>query len=313
MKEYSINEERMNKNGSIKIGFCVSYDWELLRKSIPRVYAEADTICLALDKDRKTWSGNKFEFDNEAFFDFVKEIDTENKIEIYEDCFSLVELNARSNCNRHRMMIAEKMGAGGWHIQVDCDEYFLDFGGFVSELKKLNRNPTGKEKPINIMACLIPLIKKTDDGYLYVDFKKSIPESAPFATNKPDYQRARNNGHFNLLLPFYVIHETWSRSNESLWFKINNWGHAAEELEEIKKRKSYFELWKSLDKNNYQYVNNFHPAKAETWPALRFCLGETIEEFIQNFKQPEFPLNSFRLALRNNRNVARLRSLLSNQ
>ncbi len=30
---------------------------------------------------------------------------------------------------------------GGWHIQIDADEYFLDFKGFVDFLIKLNDNP----------------------------------------------------------------------------------------------------------------------------------------------------------------------------
>jgi hypothetical protein len=34
------------------------------------------------------------------------------------------------NETRERMMIAQRMGEGGWHVQVDSDEYFLDFGTF---------------------------------------------------------------------------------------------------------------------------------------------------------------------------------------
>ena len=291
----------------IKVGFCVAYDWDMLKKSIPCIYAQADIICLAIDKDRKSWSGNKFEFDNAAFYSFVKEIDVDKKIIIYEDCFSLPEMNARQNCNRHRMLIAEKMGTGGWHIQIDSDEYFLDFERFVTKLKKINSNPTGREKPINILGCLVPLIKKVDGGYLYVDFRNQIPETAPFATNKPDYQRARQNGHFNIFSPCYVIHETWARSSELLLFKINNWGHASEELEEINWRNSYFNLWKSLDRYNYRFIHNFHPVKSETWPCLEFCEGNTIDELISNINLPLFPLNKFQLYLHNNRNYARLK------
>lgn len=293
----------------IKVGYCVSYDWELLKKSIPRVYAHADVVCLALDKDRKSWSGNGFEFDDEAFYSFVQSIDTDKKIILYEDCFSIPDLNARQNCNRHRTMIAEKMGKGGWHIQIDSDEYFLDFKSFVQYLKSLHPNPTGDEKPLNVNVCLIPLLKQTPEGYLFVDFKSAIPENAPFATNKPEYLRARNNGHFSVLSPFFVIHETWSRNEAALWFKINNWGHASEELEEAKARQSYFELWKALDNRNYKYIHDFHPATASTWPALGYCPGETIDEFIHNFQVPEFPLSRFSLFLKNNRNIARLKSL----
>jgi len=205
------------------------------------------------------------------------------------------------------MLIAEKMGKGGWHIQVDSDEYFLDFGSFVQELRRINNCPTGFEKPLNVCACVIPLIKKTSNGYLYVDFKSDVPETFPFATTFPDYQRARHNNHFNRLSSHYVIHETWARSENELWFKINNWGHAAEELQEQQRRLSYYNLWKSLDENNYQYVTNFHPAQAPTWPALNYCPGNSNQDFIQNFVATKFPLSTVQLFLRNNRNVSRIK------
>ena len=40
----------MKKN---QVGFLVSYDYELLKNSLPRVYEESDTIILAIDKERK--------------------------------------------------------------------------------------------------------------------------------------------------------------------------------------------------------------------------------------------------------------------
>lgn len=294
-------------NKIIKAGFCVSYDYEMLKKSIPRIYKEADLICLAVDVNRKSWAGNKFEFDNEAFYSFIKEIDVDNKIDVYEDDFAIPTLNSRENCNRQRMLIAERMGKGGWHIQIDSDEYFFDFKGFVAYLKALNPNPTGDEKGMNVSVNWIPLIKKTKNGYLFVDFKDKIPENAPFATNRPNYERARHNGYFCNLSPFYVLHETWARSEDDLWFKINNWGHSAEELEEKQKRISYYNLWKNLDEYNYQYIYNFHPANATEWPLLGYCVGNSIQEIFSNLPQPKFPLDDLKLAVYNSKIGAKLR------
>lgn len=300
----------MVTNQIIKVGFCVSYDWELLKKSIPKIYEHADVICLAIDKDRKSWAGNVYDFDNDAFYSFVSSIDPQRKIILYEDCFSLPELNARQNCNRHRMLIAEKLGKGGWHIQIDSDEYFVDFGSFVKELKTINPNPTGKEKPLNVCAYWVPLIKKTKLGYIYVSFPDSIPETVPVATTFPDYQRARHNDHFNRISQHYIIHETWARSENELWFKINNWGHAAEELQEKQKRLAYYNLWKALDEYNFQYIANFHPALAVTWPTLSYSPGESVEAFMNNFVVSKLPLTGFQLFLKNNRNVARVKFYL---
>jgi len=290
----------------IKTGFCVSYDWEFLKNSLPRVYESSDVICLAIDKNRRSWSGEKYDIEDDKFYAFVESIDKDKKIILYEDDFSLSSLDSRGNCNRQRMMIANRLGIGGWHVQVDSDEYFLDFKGFTEYLIQLNPNPSGAEKPFNVLANWIPLIKKLDEGFLMVDFGGELPEMAPFATTCPNYERARHNGYFNRLSPFYVLHETWARGEAELWYKINNWGHASEELSAQEQKMSYFEWWKSLNVSNYQMAQNVHPANPPEWPALTLEKGANIDELIDHMKAPIFPLSSFRLAVRNNRNIARI-------
>ena len=294
----------------IKTGFCVAYDWELLKHSLPKIYEESDIICLALDKDRHSWACNAYEFDDDAFYAFVKSVDVDSKIDMYEDDFSIKDLNARENCNRHRTLIADRMGKGGWHIQVDADEYFLDFKEFVSYLKSINKNPTGDEKPLNVCVNWIPIFKNFGKDFFYVDFKNRLPECTPIATNKPIYERARNNGHFNKISPYFVIHETWARSEDELQFKLNNWGHSAEELQEQERRKSFLKIWKSIDKYNYNLVYNIHPAKPDTWPALSYCAAKNLDDFVNKLGKPKFPLNKLQIALKNNRLVAKIKSLM---
>ena len=295
---------------TIKVGFCVSYDWFLLKKSLPRIYDHADIICLSLDKNRKSWSGSMFEFDEEGFRHFISEIDTKKKIDIYEDDFARPGFTAMQNDNNQRNLMAKRMGQGGWHIQIDADEYFLNFKEFVKNLIEINPGPSGNEKPLNICALFVPLIKKTKRGYLYVDFLSSMPESVPMATNVPIYEGARRNGHFNVIVPHYVIHETWARSEQELWFKINSWGHSDQEMKEEAFRISYFNLWKALDEFNYRYIKNFHPGVPNAWPSLGFCQGDTISEFITNFGQPKFPLSRAHMLVYNSRNIARLKSIV---
>jgi hypothetical protein len=295
----------------IKVGFCVAYDWEYLKRSVPRVYEHADKICFSIDKNRKGWSGKLYDFDEKKFNSWLAVIDVKKKIDLYEDDFALPELSAMQNDNRQRMLMANRMGTGGWHVQVDSDEYFLDFGEFVNKLKSIHNNPSGWQKPLNVCGLYVPLIKKTENGYLYVDFKKKLPEYSPFATNRPEYSFARKNGHFNVIVPTYVIHETWARSEENLMVKINSWGHSSEEFSSDKRKLSYMNLWKSLDEFNYPYLANFHPDINQAWPSLAFCKGNSIEEFLQNFPEPKFPLSPLALWLRNNRNFGRLKMLLN--
>ena len=44
----------------IKVGYLVSYDYELIFNSLPTIYNDADSIYLAIDENRSTWSGNNF-------------------------------------------------------------------------------------------------------------------------------------------------------------------------------------------------------------------------------------------------------------
>lgn len=278
----------------------------MLRHSLRAVYEHSDLICLAVDKERRSWSGNLFSFDEVAFRELIAEYDTENKIYLYEDGFYLPQLSARENCNRHRMMIAKEMGPGGWHVQVDCDEYFVDFKGFTNFLKSLNACPTGEEKPYNVQANLYDLFKKLEDGYLCIHPRNGKPFSVPFATTRPNYERARQNGYFNKLSPYYVIHETWARSESELEFKLTNWGHASEELKSATVRQSYINLWKAIDKYNFKYIRDFHFLVPGGWDALTYVPAKTVEDFMLQFS-PKYKPGIFYLWFMNNRMIARIR------
>ena len=145
----------------IKVGFCVAYDWHFLEYAIPQIYTQADLICLSIDVNRTSWGGNEFEFDEEGFKNLINRLDTSHKIKVYRDNFSLPELSPMQNEVRQRNKIAEFMGKGGWHIQLDADEYFLDFGKFVSFL-----HSSKFTRPVNICCPLYILFKQINSGYL---------------------------------------------------------------------------------------------------------------------------------------------------
>jgi hypothetical protein len=301
----------MHKNAAIiKVGICVSYDWMLLKKSVPLIYTQADTICLSIDKLRRSWRGTRYEFDEGGFADWIASIDVDKKIDLYEDDFFIQGLSPMENDNRQRNLMGARMGNDGWFIQIDSDEYFLDFAGFKSYLLRENPDPREIDKPVNYCAFLIPLIKRNDDGYIYVDFKNRVPEFVPVATNRPVYLNARRNGHFNKLTPFFAVHETWARSEDELKFKMNNWGHSDQEFGQQSVKDSYYNLWSTLDEHNYKYITDFHPAKNSLWPRLAFCKASTIEELMRKIAIPKQPYSKIGLMFRNSRNIARLKALL---
>ena len=264
------------KSVPIKVGMLVSYDYQYARYSLPLVYKHADRIILAIDKDCRTWAGTSFSI-ADSFWTWLKDLDIQNKIEVYRDDFFLPELNTMENDTRERNMLAKHMGEGGWHVQVDSDEYFLDFGAFARFLRKHAGWTTPGHPHIDIGAFLIPLFQRTDDGFLYVE---DAYETFVMATNFPNYKRARKSDHFVRYTPYCLFHQTWARAEEEVWRKVNSFGHIADFNVQ-----SYFNLWKSIDRYNYRYIRDFHPLIPEVWHKLAWGPGKDIPEFIRNYRQ----------------------------
>ncbi len=115
------------------------------------------------------------------------------------------------------------MKPGGWHIQIDSDEYFVNFGAFTGYLKSLRVND---RRAINVCCSLITLFKQLPEGFLYVaPESKSNLEFIQIATRHPVYMYGRRNGHFNIYTNFQIVHQSWARSEAEILQKLGNWGH----------------------------------------------------------------------------------------
>lgn len=260
----------------IKVGILVSYDYHFLRSSLPLLYRDADLITLAIDKNRRTWNGESFSIGSD-FFDWIKSIDTQSKIRIYEDDFYIPELTTIENDTRERMMLADHMGKGGWHIQVDSDEYFLDFGGFVRHLKNMQHYLAAPEQtPVDIGVFWTVLYKKVVGGFLYV---KNNHEACFVATNFPNYAAARTGKNPRKFAPFSVLHQTWARGEEEIKMKFRNWSHNIDF-----NTSTYYRMWKEVDEHNYNRFHNLHPLRPSQWGALGFVRGTEIRDVVQELK-----------------------------
>ncbi len=258
----------------IHVGFLLSYDYEKLKKSIPPVYKAADHIFIAIDKDLRTWSGETFKVDD-SFFNWLENFDIDNKITLYRDDFYDPNLKAIENDNRERHMLSLKMGIGNWLIQIDSDEYFLDFEKFVKDLKKYDRFlKKPKENNIQIALYSLNLYKYTDGGVLYV--KK--PTKAVVATNYPNYKVARVTRKRIIYTKNLLLHESIARDEEELLFKFDNWGHNTD----MKDKKGFIEKWRTTNKSNYKEREDFFYIEPEKWKYLEFCEGENIYELKKN-------------------------------
>lgn len=254
----------------IKVGFLVSYDFKYLYKSIPLVYDASDLIVLAVDKDRLTWSGNSLFIDS-SFFEWVKKFDTLNKIVIYEDTFYIPENSPSENDTRERNLLAKAMGNGGWHIQIDSDEYFNDFKNFASFLKEKKHYLKNPEKhPVEIHVQWITLFKKVEGGFLYI---KDSLDAIEVATNYPKYKYMRATRHSKkIITKFILLHQSWARDDEEIYTKITNWSHRDDS-----DNAAFYKFWKNITLDNYKEFTNFHDNDPTKWKSLEFIAENEID------------------------------------
>ncbi|OXA76076.1 hypothetical protein SAMN05444397_101433 [Flavobacterium aquidurense] len=246
--------------GKIQVGYLVSYDYELLKNALPTTYKDADTIFLAIDINRNTWNGGSFTIDD-SFFEWLNAFDVDKKVVIYEDDFYVPSLTTMECEIRERKMLSEKMGIGNWLIQIDCDEYFVDFKKFVSDLRKYDSYlESPLKKTIQVAAYWIILYKYTPNGILYVD----KPAKAIFATNNPEYIVGRRVKGQVIYTNNIVLHESLSRSEEELRFKFENWGHNKET------NKEFLNKWIAINENNYKEYKDLYYIEPERWKKLGY-------------------------------------------
>lgn len=260
----------------IKVGYLVSYDCDMFFMSVRHLYDYVDKIFLAIDKNRKTWSGNDFEIPD-SFFEEVKFFDVKNKIEFYFDEFYIPELSPMECDTRERNMLLKVMGKG-WLMQVDVDEYIYDFEKTARFLKRhwyLNIFP--KLTPVVFKGVLVTLFKELSDGYLYIDNN----ERFSFITNCSGFDVCRTNYNAsNHLTNIKVIHQSWARSEEQMFQKIKNWGHR----DDFDTQK-YFEFWGNLNSTNYSGYKNIHPLIPSQWGELHFLKSSSIDDFIRLYSE----------------------------
>ncbi len=260
--------------GKIQTGFLVSYDYKLIQNALPPIYAESDTIFLAIDKNRKTWKGETFDIDP-AFFDWVKSVDKDNKIVVWEDDFYVPGLTTMECEVRERKMLAEKMGIGNWLLQLDSDEYFYDFKSFVDYLKSQDHFLKKGAQKVQICPFKVNLYKYVDEGVLYVE----KPEKYMLATNYPNYKIGRRTKTRCIYVNNIALHDCISRERGELLQKLENWGHNTD----IDKD-AFMQKWDMVNKSNYKDIQGFFYLEPMRWKTLEFMPGRNIEELLANFK-----------------------------
>jgi hypothetical protein len=259
----------------IKVGYLISYDYEFVKISLPIVYEFVDEIFFAVDIDGKTWSGESFEI-NDNFWTWIREFDKDNKIKIYKDRFYVADLTPMECDTRERNLLGQQMGDADWYIQIDSDEYFVDFQAFANKLRAYEPN-----KPTTIYCSVACLFKELGTGFLLIG--ESF-ETLSSATNHPVYDLARNNtsGNEQVHWDDLMLHQSWARTPEDIQQKLSNWSHRDDF-----NTNSFYKLWNAIDEDNYNCLRNFHPLTSDTWPKLVFFPG-TIKDILSSDQLKNF-------------------------
>ena len=198
-------------------------------------------------------------------------------------------------------MLAKKLGKGGWHIQIDSDEYPADFKELTSFLRKhkyLLKKP--EKTPVNFFVKFITLFKQTEDGFFVIS---PYTEPCFLITNQPNYINARfPKNDFHIVLDSYIIHQSWARGEEEILKKITNWGHKNDF-----DTKKFFDFWKNLNEDNCSSLQNFHPLNPTDWKSVKFIKAKNIEETIDFFRtSKEFADKKITLSFKGKKRLIKL-------
>lgn len=263
------------RNSEIKVGYLISYDYEYIKNSLPLLYEDVNYIAIALDINRKTWAGKSFVIPDE-FFVWLKEFDTQHKIHLYEDDFSVPTITTMQCETRERKMLSEFMGKGGWHVQIDSDEYFIDFKGFKDYVSKY----IDYSQEISLLVPFYTIYKEDSTGFFVVT---EADEYVPVAFNNPDFERARytkcKNTH---VVPSPILHQSWAKDVDQIRKKIENWGHKDDFDTE-----KYFDLWNFVDSYTYKHLKNLHPLAENSWKDLEYVPTTEISELVNILRTRE--------------------------
>jgi hypothetical protein len=255
----------------------ISYDANYLPESIGSYYNYVDEIVLGLDKDRISWSGNKFSFNEAELWSQLKKIDYANKITIVEENFHRSKTPIENDT--HERNYLKSKCEYDWVFSFDADEvlvnareFFIDFCPIVQDYKH-----------IELMFTWYLLYKQVEGGYLIIAdenrehlFKKDIQGfTADRDLHTFTYCRWTNSKH-KVLSPLAIKHYSFCRSQEELSKKINNFGHSAES-----KQDPFYEVQKQINKQNYTSLRNFktHGSGAQ-WPALKFVSTQDVDKYL---------------------------------
>lgn len=243
----------------------ISYDAEYLPESIKSYYEYIDEIVLGLDKDRISWSGNTFKFDEDKLWSELKKIDTADKIHVVEGNFHESKTPIE-NDNMERNFLKEQC-KHDWIFSIDADEVLVNPKEFFLQWCPIVAPYRHK---IDIAFTWFLPFKEFENDYLMIanpDNRWFKGDTQGFVSTKDKtytYCRWSNNKRI-VVSPLAVMHWSFCRTESSLQVKLNNFGHSDKTKDD-----PFFNNWKVANLENYHALTNFKSSGygANQWPKL---------------------------------------------
>lgn len=260
----------------------ISYDAAYLPESISKYYNYVDEIVLGLDKNRTTWSGNSFSFDEKQLWSELGAIDGDSKISIVEEDFVKSKI-AIENDNYERNFLKAQC-TNDWIFSIDADEYLVNPKDFFYNYCPLVERYYNKA---DICMTWATPYKTIDDSTLVIANEDGTPffgENQGMTTSKDStftYARWTDKsatGHNRLLSPLVAIHWSLCRNKEDLHEKINNIGHS-----DLVENDPFYRIWDQVTMDNYEELHNFKTSGLgqAQWPILRAMDSEQVINYIE--------------------------------
>jgi hypothetical protein len=247
----------------------ISYDAQYLPASIEKYYDYVDEIVLGLDKDRITWSGNPFTFEESKLWNDLNTLDGDKKISIVEENFHQATV-AIENDNYERNFLKAQCSSD-WIISIDADEYLVNAKEFFYNFCPIVERYSKRADICMIWALPYKII---DDTVLVIANEDNSPffgENQGVMTHKNNtYTYARWTdvsaaGMNRIQSPLVSIHWSICRPQADLYQKIHNIGHS-----DIVEKDPFYQIWKDVTLENYNQLRNFKTSGlgGAQWPKL---------------------------------------------
>ena len=260
----------------------ISYDAAYLPESVSKYYNYVDEIILGVDKNRTTWSGNSFSFDENKLWADLSAIDGDSKISIIEEDFVKSKI-AIENDNYERNFLKAQC-TNDWIFSIDADEYLVNSKDFFYNYCPLVERYYNKA---DICMTWATPYKTIGDATLVIADEDGSPffgENQGMTTSKDStftYARWTDKsaaGHNRLMSPLVAIHWSLCRDKDALHEKINNIGHS-----DLVENDPFYQIWNQVTLENYEELHNFKSSGLGTaqWPILRAIKTEQVTSYIE--------------------------------